>query len=289
MEPVQIKVRDIKPALAVYIREALDLLKIEPVPDENAVHDVRVLMKKCRAVMKLLSSQTDDETYNRDYEVFREVSRVLTTLRDTTVHRKTLKELRKNHQRVFAALHGNEKLAILMKRRLLPGEPPPAVRADLQRIIILLAKTGYRLRFRNMEGIDNVLLFREIEKTYTSLRTRYLRCRNNQKAEYLHEFRKRAKDFLYQVWFFRPVNPAQIKSLEKKLDVLTQNLGKYNDLAQLIRALEYKYDPVSDNPEMDELAVLIRQAQDRYLARAWPVAYRIFYPDRELRDLLGIR
>lgn len=283
------QIRDIKPALASYIRDALTLLRTEPVPGETAVHDVRVLMKKCRAAMKLVSSQTDEETYEREYQVFRETSRVLATFRDTTVHRKTLKELRKNHPRVFAALQGEEKLAILMKRQLLPGEPPPAVKADLSRIIVMLDKAGYRLRFRNMEKLDSELLYKEIEGTYNKLRIRYLTCRNNPKAEYLHEFRKRAKDFLYQLWFFRPVNPAHIKSLEKRLDTLTQNLGRYNDLTQLIRALGYRYSPGGDTPEMDELIVLIRQAQDRYLARSWPSAYRIFYPAREFRELIGIK
>ncbi|MCU0456416.1 MAG: CHAD domain-containing protein [Bacteroidales bacterium] len=289
IEPHKVITRDVKPALAAYIRDALDLLRIEPVPDEGAVHDVRVLMKKCRAAMKLLSLQTDEEIYKREYEVFRETSCVLSTLRDTTVHRKTLKELRKNHPRVFAALQGEEKLAILMKRQLLPEEPSPAVRADLQRIILMLDKAGYRLRFRNMEKLDNKLIFREIEGTYNKVRDRYLTCRNNPKAEYLHEFRKRAKDFLYQLWFFRPANPVHVKSLEKRLDALTQNLGRYNDLAQLIRALEYRYVPGGDNSKMDELVVLIRHAQDRYLARAWPSAYRIFYPSRSLGELIGIK
>jgi hypothetical protein len=38
---------------------------------------------------------------------------------------------------------------------------------------------------------------------------------------------------------------------------------------------------------MDELAVVIRDEQDRYLQKVWPTAYRIFAPGKNLGDLLG--
>ena len=46
---------------------------------------------------------------------------------------------------------------------------------------------------------------------------------------------------------------------------------------------------VSENGAADdELAIVIRDRQDRYLAKVWPVAYRIFAPGIKLQDLLGI-
>ena len=131
METDNVKLREIKPALAGYIREAQALLRMSPVPDDRAVHDIRVLMKKCRAVMRLISSQIDGDSFKREYEAFRETGRVFSTWRDTSVHRKTLKDLKKNHSRLFASLHENEKLEALMKKTLLPTEPSPETRSDL--------------------------------------------------------------------------------------------------------------------------------------------------------------
>jgi predicted metal-dependent enzyme (double-stranded beta helix superfamily) len=49
MELDYVKLKEIKPVLAGYIRESQLLLKKSAVPDEKTVHDVRVLMKKSRA------------------------------------------------------------------------------------------------------------------------------------------------------------------------------------------------------------------------------------------------
>jgi hypothetical protein len=68
---------------------------------------------------------------------------------------------------------------------------------------------------------------------------------------------------------------------------MTQNLGKYNDLAQITDLIGYKYGNSDNNALMDELAVVIRDKQDRYLLKVWPSAYRIFSPGKNLGDLLG--
>ena len=57
---------DIKPVLCGYIMEAQQMLS-PGVPDEKVIHDVRVLMKKSRASIKLLKTQMDVESFNREY------------------------------------------------------------------------------------------------------------------------------------------------------------------------------------------------------------------------------
>jgi CHAD domain-containing protein len=289
MEPDYVKLREIKPVLAGYIREAQGLLIQSPMPDDRAVHDVRVLMKRCRAVMRLISSQIDKKTYERDYEAYRETGRLLCSWRETSVHRKTLKELKKNHARLFSSLHENEKLEALMKKIEIPAEPSAQVKGDLVKIEELLNKAGFRLRFLKLDNIDPKILLSELEHTYNIVVDKYLVCRNNPKPANLHMFRKKAKDFLYQLWFFRPLNPGVIKSLEKKLDTMTQNLGKNNDLAQLVATLEYKYTGTANSPSMDELIIVIREAQDNYLSKVWPVAYKVFCPGNKLVNVLGFK
>ncbi|MCX6335099.1 MAG: CHAD domain-containing protein [Bacteroidia bacterium] len=289
MEPDYVKLREIKPVLAGYIREAQGLLRQSPVPDDKAVHDVRVLMKKCRAVMRLIISQIEKESFQRNYDAFRETGRLLSSWRETSVHRKTLKELKKNHSKLFASLNENEKLALLMRKADIPAEPSPEIKIDLEKIEELLNKAGFRLRFQKMDNMDAKLLLKELENSYNIVVDKYLICRNSPKPANLHMFRKKAKDFLYQLWFFRPLNPAIVKSLEKKLDAMTQNLGKYNDLSQLVATLEYKYSGPGETPAMDELIILVREAQDNYLSKAWPVAYKVFCPGKKLVNILGFR
>jgi CHAD domain. len=289
MELDFVKLKEIKPVLSGYIRETQELLKLASVPDEKAVHDVRVLMKKSRAVMKLIASQMDEESFNREYLTFREVGRITRSWRETSVHRKTLKELKKDYPEVFTLLGANEKLESLMKKPEISEEPAVALKDDLENIDEILNKAGFRVRFWNMNNYDPKMLLNELDKTYTSVVDKYLICRNNPKPVNLHKFRKRAKDFLYQLFFFRALNPSVVKALEKKLDLMTQNLGKFNDLAQLIDTLDYKYSGLQDQPALDELILLIHDEQDRYLSKVWPTAYKVFCPGQKLVNLLGFR
>ena len=70
---------------------------------------------------------------------------------------------------------------------------------------------------------------------------------------------------------------------------MTQNLGKFYDLTQLIKALGYNYKLNKNLPAMDELIVKIRGVQDRYLAKVWPSAYQVFCPGKKLVNVLGFK
>jgi CHAD domain-containing protein len=284
-----VKLKDIKPALSGYISEARSLLKRVPFPNEQDVHDVRVLMKKSRAVMRLIISHMDEDYFKKEYGTFKEIGRLMCSWRETSVHRKTLKSLKKANSRIFSMLADNDYLKELSGKTGKAAGPSSEQKNDLAKIDELLVKSGYRIRFQAMKNFDPKLLFKELDKTYNIVVGRYVECRNSMKPSDLHEFRKRAKDFLYQLWFFRPLNPANIKSLEKKLDTLTRNLGKYNDLAQLIKALNYKCKDSDNHPALDELILIIREEQDIYLSKVWPQAYKIFCPGQNLVNLLGFK
>ncbi len=289
MEPDFIKLRDIKPALTGYIKEAEMILKSAAYPDEDAVHDVRVLLKRSRSVLKIIAPQVAGEFAAREISALGETGKMMSLWRNRTVLRKSLKELKKRDPDLFRKLKNNEKINDLLKRPAEQEIPAEQESSDLEKILSTLKKTGYHLRFEPMTGLDPQLLLKELEATYIRVSNNYLICRNYQKPSNLHEFRKSSKDFLYQLWFFRPLNVPVIKSLEKKLDSLTQNLGRYNDLGQLLKGLGYKYEYTANPPELDELAVLIKEEQDSCLAKVWPLAHKIFYPGQKLVNVLGFK
>lgn len=289
MEPDYVKLKEIKPVLAGYVREAQILLAKAPVPDDAAVHDIRVLMKKARAVMKLIADQTGSDSYERNYGAYREVGRILSSWRETSVYRKILKDLRKKKPGVFDALGNTRELEMLMQKAETPAAPAPEIRKNLATINDILNKAGFRIRFQSLDKLDARKLLGELDNTYRMVTDKYLTARNSMKPDNIHEFRKKAKDFLYQLYFFRPLNPQAVKSVEKRLDAITQGLGKYNDLAQLIITLGYKYTGQGTSPALDDLIVIIRQEQDRYLSKVWPLAYKVFRPGQKLVSLIGFR
>ena len=284
-----VKLKELKPAISGYIRESQSLMSQSAAPDEKTVHDVRVLMKKARAVLRLTSPQLDLKFIERETESLRDIGRIMSFWRETSVHRRALKDLKRDRPDLFLKLADNEKLNLLMKKPELVGNPSDSESESLDRIIELLKKTGYRIRFEPMNKFDPQILIKSLEANYISVVDNYLICRNKPVQSNLHEFRKRSKDFLYQLWFFRPLNPSVVKLLEKKLDMMTQNLGKYNDLAQLVKAIGYKYEFSANHPALNELVVIIREEQDRYLTKVWPTAYKIFCPGQKLVNLLGFK
>ncbi|MBI5010515.1 MAG: CHAD domain-containing protein [Bacteroidia bacterium] len=226
---------------------------------------------------------------DRDLQSLKRVGQLMCHWRDTSVHRKTLKELRKKHHNIFSRLMTNEKIALLINKPDTPPEPDEEMKKNIADIDELLSKTFFRLRFNQMQKIETADLLFQLELTFNSVRIIYLECRNRAKPEMIHEFRKRSKDFLYQLYFFRPVNPSKIKSVEKRLERMTLNLGKYNDLYQLLNSLGYIYPNELNLPALDELAVKIREEQDYFLSKVWPEAYRIFCPGKNLEEILGFK
>jgi len=289
MELDIIKLRQIKPALSGYLGKAESLLKIAEVPGEDSIHDLRVLMKKSRAVLRLVAPQLDTEFAEREIKTLREVGRKVNSMRESVVLRKTLKDLKKKYPEIFLKLNENAILNEILRKTESPAKLSDQEISDLEQIKENLNKASYRIRFEPMNKIEPQLLLKELEMTYNRMVNSYMICRINPKRSAIHNLRKRSKDFLYQLWFFRPLNIPAVKSLEKKLNALTGNLGKYNDLSQLLSSIGYKYEYAANDPALDELVIIIRHEQDRYLTRVWPVAYKLLCPGQKLVNLLGYK
>lgn len=289
MDQNNIQLKEIKPFLSGYISKAGILLRRDAVPDDDAVHDIRVLMKKSRAVLKLTAPLIDTALQDKDFLDLKRVGQIMSEWRDTSVHRKTLKVLKREFPSIFAKLAGYEKIGMLTKKPEMMSEAVELRKNNIDEIDGLLNKTRYRIRFHQIQKIDPVSLLRQLELSYNIVCNIYLECRIMPRPEKIHEFRKRSKDFLYQLFFFRPLNPPVIKSLEKKLDTMTMYLGNYNDLSQLVIALDYNNRDQATLPALNELIIRIRDRQDAYLKKVWSTAYNCFCPGTKLVKLLGFK
>lgn len=289
MEPGYIKLKPIKPAIAGYIRSSQNLLKRPDVSYSKRIHDIRVLMKKSRSVLKLTVNYPDNPYFERDMGELRQVGKILCCWRDTSVRRKILKSLKKKNPELFLVLQDYSKLTLLLEKNESEEANTDDKTAALNQVGNLLEKTGARFRFLTLNNIDPHILLRELEVCFLRVQDIYLKCRNNPKPAELHRLRQKAKDFLYQLYIFRPLNPVLIKTLEKRVDNMTQNLGKYNDLHQIILALDYKYKAEARLPALDELILIIRDMQDKYLAKVWLSAGKVFRPGSNLVNILGYK
>jgi len=282
------QLKDIKASILCHISDSLVLLSQQPLPDDSAIHDIRVMMKKQRAAVRLARPLLEEAVYTREYLAGRETGRILSTWRETAVLRKTIKALKKENPGLFLKMWDNEKIQHLLRKPYATWVEAGVQAQAVGEVSAQLNKAKYRLRFIGLKEPDIRLLLGELELSYRSATAAYLLCRNNSKPRLLHEFRKKSKTFMFQLCYFRHLNPSATKSLEKKLDNMTQNLGKYNDLEQVKAMTGYKYGAPDNSDVANELAIVIRDKQDRYLAKVWPVAYRIFTPGKKLQDLLNL-
>ncbi len=285
-EPKQAK--EIKPSMTGYITDSLMLLAQQPLPDDDAIHDIRVMMKKHRATLRLARPLLDEAVYNREYLAGRETGRILSSWRETAVLRKTARALRKDNPVLFLKLWDNEQIQGLLRKRYSSWEEAGVQARAVSEVREQLNRTNHRLRFISLKEPDYRMLLEELERSYVATAGAYLKCRNNPRPNLLHEFRKKSKTFMYQLLYFRHLNPPALKSIEKKLDAMTQNLGRCNDLAQIMTMTGYRYGSAGNSDVADELAIVIRDRQDGYLMKVWPVAYRLFAPGKKLEDHLGI-
>lgn len=280
--------KDIKLSMAGWFSGSLELLAGQPVPGDEAIHDVRVLMKKHRAAVKLVKHLLDDDVYRREYGAARETGRMLASWRESAVLRKTVRGLKRDNPELFVRLHDNEKIQRLLRKPYSTWDEAGVKTKTVSEVADRLRKAQYRLRFLSLKEPDMRQLVEGLEESHEAAAAAYLACRNKPAPGLLHEFRKKSKTFMYQLVFFRHLDQPAVKQIEKKLNTMTQNLGRYNDLVQVMMHTEYRFGAAGNTDTDDELAVVIRDRQDKYLQKVWPVAYRIFAPGRKLQDLLGI-
>jgi CHAD domain-containing protein len=271
------KADEIMTAILGYIRKSQSMLMKSDLPGEKTVHRVRVLMKQSRAALKLLSPQIDKSVNDDIQNALKEPGRSLRTLREASVHKKNLKEFLKRCPVIRSRLKGNIIIASLLRKKdndVAECEEAGTLGRDL---IALLEKTTVMLKLQTIEMISGKMLMNEIEISFRNVMDYYLMCRNHRSTRNLHEYRKIAKDLLYQLAFFKHQGISGIKRLEKRLKIITLELGRYHDLAGLIKKLSYKYPGSENNRAMDELVVLIREEQDKSMAKILPASYKIFF------------
>ena len=107
---------DIKASMMQYITGSLELLSQKPIPDDKAIHDVRVMMKQHRAAVRLARPLIDEPVYLREYLAGRETGRMMATWREAAVLRKTVKALKKENPELFMKLWDNEKIQELLRK-----------------------------------------------------------------------------------------------------------------------------------------------------------------------------
>lgn len=201
---------------------AKDLEKLEDRP-EDRVHDIRVRMKKFRAVLRLAEGVLKRPAYAKTDKQARRLKDHFGSARDSDVQRELLLDLLdKKEAATTAAAVG-----------LAEAEPPQCHAADVSPQL-LCETLGSLLEDLDLESLGRDELIASWLATYSGSRRAMSACRRDNDDDFLfHEWRKRVKEILYQSTVLGP----PLDKFVPKADRLSSVLGTHHDLAILSHRL----------------------------------------------------
>jgi hypothetical protein len=223
-------------AAAVHYRELLcgllaqgeRILARDRALTDREIHDLRRLLKRCRAIVRLLRTGIGKAEFRRLNAALRRVARPFAPLRDARVVREALAALLREKPAAIARA-----TATRLRRRLSarPRPAPPDNRA-LRRGLSGVARHVAQLP---AESMDDAVPVAGVRRVYRSGRRSLARARTRE-DEALHEWRKQTKYLLNQLVALQGRSPrAPVARLVRQAERLAERLGIDHDLAMLAR------------------------------------------------------
>lgn len=204
-----------------YLDQAIALLAL-PDLDETAVHEVRVLMKQLRGLVRLYGGDELKPVVREINVVLRDVAKVFAARRDAHVLAETLEQVaRRSNRRVATELRRILQEVTLQTADVLPELEPQSLVADLQRVREL-----WRQR---LQQPDDEFLADALARSYRRNRREGREALRQRETHAMHDWRKRVKYFYYQLGVLNTADEwlQQQKDMLRKLGSL---LGKVHDL-----------------------------------------------------------
>ena len=243
----------IRKAARKQIEDAIGQLDNDAGQAEEAVHEIRVHLKKLRAVVRLIRGALGRE-YARENVCFRDVARQLSGRRDAEAATGMLGKLcdwfrRQSdvdpadadklcavHKRLAERQQGSDRQATAETQVRLADE----LRAAAERIASWTA---------GIKSFDTISA--GLEATYRRARRSMEIALDQRTPETLHEWRKQTKYHRYQVNLLEEAWPAALEPMSKVLEQLSDLLGDDHDLVVLREMLSGGESELGEEAELD--------------------------------------
>jgi CHAD domain-containing protein len=249
---------------AAQLERATTALAGPAADDPATVHDVRKTVKKLRGLIRLARPGFRD--YTRENAELRSVGQSLTALRDSDVMRQTLADLADGTD-AFPAM------AAALKAHSAATRDPAATAAAIADARMRLGAIASRVPDWRIRGDGFETPARALARSHAAARAALAALTDPPGDEALHEWRKRAKDVLYQMQLIEPLWPAELSVRVRETDRLTELLGQSNDIAVLLQRAAATPLPADEAMHLSTRAGL-RQSQ--LLGKALPLGRRLF-------------
>jgi CHAD domain-containing protein len=222
---------------------------------DEAIHDARVCFKKIRAVLRLMRDPMGGQ-FQEENIFYRDLGRRLSSVRNNVAMIESLSKLKKRFADQLSAR------ALRTPRRPLV-ESNARDKGEKKKTVIAVAR-GLRRGRRRMEqwplGRDGFSdLAGGLKRTYKQGRNQFATSCQNPTVENLHEWRKRVKDFWYQLRILKNIWPGEVGQFADELQRLGDYLSDYHDLALLRGCSADNWKQIGEGTEIETLIALIDQ------------------------------
>lgn len=262
------------------IREGQKILKDEDDIDQ-AIHEVRKVLKRLRALVRLIRDDLGETQYKSANIAFRDAGRLLSGARDQYVFRQCLEEIRSGYGkylkvRVFKSLETrlqeqhNLELASLEKDKSDIDE----VRKTLEEMVTEVK--SWELKDTGFDNIGSSIA-RVYHRGHSALQT----VMENPDPHKYHEWRKRVKYLYYQFGYIRALWPRRMQATEESLGTLAGLLGQDHDYAVFSQYLSSHPNLFKDEVHLLFLQRALERERMKLQEEALPLGQRLYAEETE--------
>jgi CHAD domain-containing protein len=215
------------------IERAIEASHSKRTAANSPVHETRKHLKKARAALGLLSGAVSRKKFSRTNKKLRRVATLISDVRDAEVRFQTIQQL--------GHLLRIEQDGIVQEAEVFLGLELESFLAAFSDWKEEAAERLEKVRRQTKEWPVDCLTCKQLRKT---VQDGYCRGRKTLRAankmpttENFHEFRKHAKELMYQLRILQPLSPPRLQPLVDELLAITEKLGNAHDLAFLEKRL----------------------------------------------------
>lgn len=258
-------------------RTATDLASA-PAPANDpaqAVHGLRLLLKRARALVRLLRETLDDPASTRMRSRLRLAARRLARARDRKVVRTLLEDLATQADATRQPLL--QQVRRNYESRIARTDPAPkTTKTQLRQSAQELTRWARSLSRSPWEETGWRVLEKGLHASFRRARKRFEHASTLSRENAFHSWRTAVKTMQYQISFLRPASPKSLTRLLRDLDRLGTCLGAEHDLAVLDDQLVQHAQHLGRKSDVRTVRRLVANRQQFHRKESLKLGRRLF-------------
>jgi CHAD domain-containing protein len=230
---------------------------------DEGVHEARKNLKKSRALLRLIRPALGGN-YTAQNGELRDAGRRLSALRDAEAVAETARRLRQQaHERAANQLLDETYRQLMeQKERILNHFYESG---ELAGVADSLEETAGRIADESLRRVSAAMIAEGVAEAVRRGRKAFAVARKSREASDFHEWRKRAKDFRYQISFLDRLWPQVLEGYAESARDVEQSLGEDHNLS-VLRGMVTAGDTKS--PGLEPLLKIVDAEQQRLREQA---------------------